>query len=225
MSTNKTEDGKLNLCGRNVALLRKRLIPKTSQADFAKKLSETGLQMNKTAVQQIESGQRFVTDIELQSIATLLHVSSSALCIDTKKAFSRIAPDSGYPFACCADCKHFRQHYIKKDNKFFAINCGHCVDPRLRKRLPLTAACPNFEKSNTEVFQAIKMQDENQLLCERFRQVRREKKIPLSDLSQRTQIGVATLESIENGTIPDHFTWFEFLILCDALEVEPKAFL
>ena len=62
MFINKTKDRKLNLFGSNIALLCKRLVFKTLQADFAKQLSRFGLQMNKNAIQKIESGQRFVID-------------------------------------------------------------------------------------------------------------------------------------------------------------------
>lgn len=38
-----------------------------------------GLDLNKNAIQQIESGQRFVTDIELKTLAQVLGVSADEL--------------------------------------------------------------------------------------------------------------------------------------------------
>ena len=45
----------------------------------------------------------------------------------------------------CADCAHFRQHYIHFDaNRYSAVPCGHCVHPRLKHRRPDTLACVHF---------------------------------------------------------------------------------
>ena len=38
-----------------------------------------GIDVDKNAIQRIESGQRFITDIELKAIASILHVSSDTL--------------------------------------------------------------------------------------------------------------------------------------------------
>ena len=48
---------------------------KPSQKALADLLQVAGLDVAKNAVQRIESGQRFVTDIELQVIAKVLKVS------------------------------------------------------------------------------------------------------------------------------------------------------
>lgn len=77
MFINKTADGKNNLCGEQVALLRKRM--KLSQREFAERLQLEGLDLDKNAIQRIECGKRFVTDIELVVLAKALSVSLSTL--------------------------------------------------------------------------------------------------------------------------------------------------
>ena len=71
MFINKTPDGKNNICGRNIYEYRKQL--KISQRIFAERLQLLGLDVDKNAVQRMESGQRFITDIELVYIAQALH--------------------------------------------------------------------------------------------------------------------------------------------------------
>ena len=75
----KNEDGTLNLWGKNVARLRQALQPKLSQKGLAGRLQVAGLDLEKNAVQRIESGQRFVTDIELRTLAEVLKVSVDEL--------------------------------------------------------------------------------------------------------------------------------------------------
>lgn len=79
MFKNKNPDGTLNLCGKHVARLRLALGPKVSQKDLADRLQIAGLDLEKNAVQRIESGQRFVTDIELRALAKVLNVSVEEL--------------------------------------------------------------------------------------------------------------------------------------------------
>ena len=46
----------------------------------------------------------------------------------------------------CADCAHFRPHYIKFDeDRYDLISCGHCVYPRLKHRQCGTPACVHFK--------------------------------------------------------------------------------
>ena len=66
-----------NLCGKNVAIMRKRL--NISQRILAEKLQLSGLDVDKNAIQRIECGKRFVTDIELVVIAEVLNVSLNDL--------------------------------------------------------------------------------------------------------------------------------------------------
>lgn len=65
-------DGRHNLCGKRVSELRKMMKPAVSQRALADMLQLAGLDVDKNAVQRIESGQRFVTDIELKVLAQVL---------------------------------------------------------------------------------------------------------------------------------------------------------
>ncbi len=69
MFNNRTVDGRNNICGQKVAELRKSL--KISQRELADRLQLIELDIDKNAVQRIESGQRFVTDIELIKLAEI----------------------------------------------------------------------------------------------------------------------------------------------------------
>jgi len=71
---NKAENGKNNICGDKIAKIRKEMSPVVSQQKLAVRLQLIGLDVNKNAVQRIESGERFVTDIELCAIAKCLGV-------------------------------------------------------------------------------------------------------------------------------------------------------
>lgn len=67
MFTNRTPDGRNNICGIKVRELRKGL--RISQRELSDRLIVNGLDIDKNAVQRIESGQRFVTDIEIINLA------------------------------------------------------------------------------------------------------------------------------------------------------------
>ena len=71
MFINKTEDNKNNICGKNIAKFRKDI--KISQRELADRLQIAGLDIDKNAIQRIESGQRFVTDIELIYLSKILN--------------------------------------------------------------------------------------------------------------------------------------------------------
>ena len=77
MFINKTIDGKNNICGAVVAAQRKQL--GISQRELADELQRIGLDVDKNAIQRIEAGLRFVTDIELCYISRALHVSIDTL--------------------------------------------------------------------------------------------------------------------------------------------------
>ena len=79
MYKNKGPGGRCNLCGQRVAALRKAMRPKVSQRALADRLQLAGIDLDKNAVQRIESGQRFVTDIELRALAIILNVSADEL--------------------------------------------------------------------------------------------------------------------------------------------------
>lgn len=72
MFINKSKDGRNNLCGYNVAKLRKML--GISQRELADRMQLAGLDVDKNAIQRIEAGKRFVTDIELVLFCTVLQV-------------------------------------------------------------------------------------------------------------------------------------------------------
>ena len=59
--------------------IRERLPEKTSQRKLADMLQMEGLDLDKNAMQRIESGKRFVTDIEFKAIAKVLGVSYQEL--------------------------------------------------------------------------------------------------------------------------------------------------
>ena len=77
MFKNKNEDGTLNRCGKAVIGLRKEA--GLSQRALADQLQLLGMDLNKNAIQQIESGKRFVTDIELHAIAGYFKVPADRL--------------------------------------------------------------------------------------------------------------------------------------------------
>ena len=77
MFINKAKDGLNNVCGKNVAFLRKNM--GLSQRQLADALQLAGLDIDKNAAQRIECGKRFVTDIEIIAIADTLGVSLDAL--------------------------------------------------------------------------------------------------------------------------------------------------
>jgi len=79
MYKNRTEDGKNNIAGKNIERLRKSLSEKTSQRKFAEMLQMSGLDIDKNAIQRMESGSRFITDIELRIIAKVLDVTCDEL--------------------------------------------------------------------------------------------------------------------------------------------------
>ena len=73
MFINKSPDGRNNICGAKVALLRK--AEGISQRELADRLQIAGLDVDKNAVQRIECGKRFVTDIEIIVIAEVLELT------------------------------------------------------------------------------------------------------------------------------------------------------
>lgn len=66
MFHNKAKDGTNNLCGKNIFKFRKEM--HLSQRQLADRLQLIGLDVDKNAIQRIEAGKRFVTDIELFEI-------------------------------------------------------------------------------------------------------------------------------------------------------------
>jgi len=79
MYKNRAVDGLNNICGKKIKKIRESMQEKTSQKKLADMLQIEGLDMDKNAIQRIESGQRFVTDIELKVIARVLSTSYNEL--------------------------------------------------------------------------------------------------------------------------------------------------
>lgn len=77
MFINKTFDGKNNLCGGKIASLRSGM--GISQRELADRLQIAGLDIDKNAIQRIEAGKRFVTDIELKVLSKVLELSVNEL--------------------------------------------------------------------------------------------------------------------------------------------------
>ncbi len=82
MFKTKSVNGKNNLCGENVSRIRKQITPKMSQRALAAQLQLRGMDVDKNAIQRIECGKRFVTDIELVMLSEVLHVSLEELLKD-----------------------------------------------------------------------------------------------------------------------------------------------
>ena len=80
MFINKTIDGLNNACGKNIAKLRIAL--KNSQRELADKMQLVGIDIDKNAIQRIECGKRFVTDIEIIAFAKVFNVTYEELLND-----------------------------------------------------------------------------------------------------------------------------------------------
>ena len=72
MFINKAKDGSNNLCGKNIAYYRTSM--KISQRAIADKMQLVGIDIDKNAIQRIECGKRFVTDIEIVAFAKIFNV-------------------------------------------------------------------------------------------------------------------------------------------------------
>lgn len=79
MYKNKNADGSLNLCGNKIRELRQALTPTVSQRMLADQLQLIGIDLDKNAIQKIESGNRFVTDIEIMAFAKIFNITTDEL--------------------------------------------------------------------------------------------------------------------------------------------------
>ncbi len=77
MFINKAADGLNNVCGRNIAKLR--LEQGFSQRELADRMQLVGIDIDKNAIQRIECGKRFVTDIEIIAFAKVFNIDFSDL--------------------------------------------------------------------------------------------------------------------------------------------------
>ena len=73
MFINKSGEGLNNICGKNIAKLRKEI--RVSQRELADKMQLVGIDVDKNAIQRIECGKRFVTDIELLAFSRVFETS------------------------------------------------------------------------------------------------------------------------------------------------------
>ena len=71
--------GRNNLSGENIRRLRLEYGEKLSQRGLADKMQLIGIDVDKNAIQRIECGKRFVTDIELAAFAEIFSVDITEL--------------------------------------------------------------------------------------------------------------------------------------------------
>ena len=67
------------MCGERIRKFRRQMPGQPSQRAFADMLQLRGLDVDKNAVQRMESGQRFITDIELLAFSKVFQVSCDEL--------------------------------------------------------------------------------------------------------------------------------------------------
>ena len=72
------EHGLNNICGQKIRKLRLEM-KNVSQRKLADMLQVQGLDIDKNAIQRMESGKRFITDIELKALAKVLKVTYAEL--------------------------------------------------------------------------------------------------------------------------------------------------
>jgi len=73
MFINKTQNGLNNICGKNIANLR--LALRISQRALADRMQLVGIDLDKNAIQRIECGKRFVTDIEIIAFSKVFNIT------------------------------------------------------------------------------------------------------------------------------------------------------
>ena len=77
MFINKSKYGTNNVCGKNIARLR--IDIGISQRELADRMQLVGIDIDKNAIQRIECGKRFVTDIEVIAFSKIFKVSLDEL--------------------------------------------------------------------------------------------------------------------------------------------------
>ncbi len=77
MFINKSDEGLNNVCGKNIAYFRRNL--KISQRELSDRMQLAGIDINKNAIQRIECGKRFVTDIEIIAFTKIFNVTFEEL--------------------------------------------------------------------------------------------------------------------------------------------------
>ena len=79
MFINKSPDGLNNICGKKIADFR--LALGLSQRELADKMQLVGIDIDKNAIQRIECGKRFVTDIEIIAFAKVFEKDINDLLV------------------------------------------------------------------------------------------------------------------------------------------------
>ena len=79
MYKNRAPDGRCNLCGQRVAQLRKAMGPDVSQRALADMLQLAGMDVDKNAIQRIESGKRNLSFEQCRQLAVALETSMDYL--------------------------------------------------------------------------------------------------------------------------------------------------
>ncbi len=79
MFINKSADGLNNVCGKNIAQFRMKI--GISQRELADRLQLVGIDIDKNAIQRIECGKRFVTDIEIVAFAKVFDITFEQLLV------------------------------------------------------------------------------------------------------------------------------------------------
>lgn len=79
MYKNKNQDGSLIICGNNIKALRQELTPAVSHRMMSDKLQLVGIYLDKNAIQKIERGKSFVTDIGTVAFAKVFNISTDEL--------------------------------------------------------------------------------------------------------------------------------------------------
>jgi transcriptional regulator with XRE-family HTH domain len=70
-----------NIAGVRIQEFRKQQQPKMSQNALAKQMQLIGIDLDKNAIQRIEAGSRFITDIELKAFAEIFETTSDQLLL------------------------------------------------------------------------------------------------------------------------------------------------
>lgn len=80
MYKTKSKSGKNNLCGAQIKICRMNMGRSFSQKKLADKMQIHGIDIDKNAIQRIESGQRYVNDFELVTFCKIFDVTIDELC-------------------------------------------------------------------------------------------------------------------------------------------------
>jgi len=79
MFKHKTADGKRNICGEKIKILRTNMTEKTSQRMLAEMMQLQGIDIDKSAIRYIENGSRYITDIEIKAFCSIFSIDANYL--------------------------------------------------------------------------------------------------------------------------------------------------